>query len=240
MRKPIEMSVREFFNHLVHINAMELPKLPPFQADQSLAEDELIDILLFAFPKSWQGEMERQGFDPITRSPTDVMKFCERLESADALEGKFQKVAKDGKTNGKNKPNKKAKASDGEKYCHFHGKGNHNSNDCKTLKAMAESAKKGKSGNNSGKSHGNKTWNKKADDAKKESAKELSALIRKQIRAELNAIEVDDSDNESAKRKADSDDEEVNAVEMANFDFDNLDIDDDDADDKSVKSEIST
>ena len=53
-RKPVEMLVREYYSHLVRLNMEILPNLPPFQQNQSLREDEMVDILLFATPKSWQ------------------------------------------------------------------------------------------------------------------------------------------------------------------------------------------
>jgi hypothetical protein len=37
---------------------VELPHLPPFGVNQMLAMDEVINILLFATPNSWQVKME--------------------------------------------------------------------------------------------------------------------------------------------------------------------------------------
>ena len=64
-RKPREMSVRVHLQHLLRMNHDEIPNLPPFDPDQNLSMDELTDIILFGTPKSWQREMERQGFDPM-------------------------------------------------------------------------------------------------------------------------------------------------------------------------------
>ena len=65
MRKPMDMKVRPYFQALMRINTEELPSLPPFGNDQFLTEDEVLDILLFGTPRSWQQEMDRQGFDPV-------------------------------------------------------------------------------------------------------------------------------------------------------------------------------
>ena len=55
--------------------------LPPFREANKLAPDELIDILLFATPKSWQKEMERQGFDPMDdKEITDIVDFLENFD----------------------------------------------------------------------------------------------------------------------------------------------------------------
>jgi hypothetical protein len=43
----------------------ELPRLPPFAANQMLTNDEVINILLFGTPNSWQVEMEKQNWDPM-------------------------------------------------------------------------------------------------------------------------------------------------------------------------------
>jgi hypothetical protein len=51
--KPADMKVRTFHNHLSNMILNELPWLPPFAANQTLANDEVIDILLFATLNSW-------------------------------------------------------------------------------------------------------------------------------------------------------------------------------------------
>lgn len=52
-RKPAGMSVRTYYQHLTYINNVEIPLLTTNQRAQ-LGDDEIIDILLFATPKSWQ------------------------------------------------------------------------------------------------------------------------------------------------------------------------------------------
>ena len=59
-RKPAGMKVR--YQHLVRVNYEEIPCIPPFDPQQVFTTDELLDILLFGPPKTWQREMERQGF----------------------------------------------------------------------------------------------------------------------------------------------------------------------------------
>ena len=50
-RKPIDMKIRTYVQHLRRINEEELPRLPPFRANQALTPDELLDIVLFGAPK---------------------------------------------------------------------------------------------------------------------------------------------------------------------------------------------
>jgi hypothetical protein len=78
MRKPHDMRIRQFVNHLHRINYEELPQLPPFGPNQPLSQDELLDIVLFGIPKSWIKEMDRQDFDPFKQTTlTQVVDFCE-------------------------------------------------------------------------------------------------------------------------------------------------------------------
>jgi len=45
--------------HIIRINSQEIAQLPPhFNDAQMLSEDEIVDILLFGAPKSWQRDME--------------------------------------------------------------------------------------------------------------------------------------------------------------------------------------
>ena len=59
-RKPGDMKFRQFVNNFTRINVEELPLLPPFGANQSLAQDEVLEIFQYAIPNSWNKEMRRQ------------------------------------------------------------------------------------------------------------------------------------------------------------------------------------
>ncbi len=223
-RKPVDMKVRTFYQHLVRMNLVELPKLPPFNAYNSLSTDELLDIILYGVPKSWVREMDRQGFDPMLNTLDTVITFLEQIESAEEAEGKRANTDNQSGNKKNNKSNKKAKGSSdngkGQKYCSYHGKGNHSSDECNKLRNDPDAAKK---------KFGNKSWTKKADDAAKAEKKELAAFVKKAIakgvRKELNSID--------KKRKADSDDEfDLNALdaELKEFNYEdmqNLKIDSD-------------
>jgi hypothetical protein len=53
-RKPTDMKVRTYYQHLVQVNQDELPApLPPFGRNQHLLDDEIINILCYGTPKSW-------------------------------------------------------------------------------------------------------------------------------------------------------------------------------------------
>ena len=226
-RKPADMKIRTYFQHLTRINESELPLLPPFQLAQNLPPDEIVDILIYATPKSWMREMDRQGFDPISKTPLEVVDFQERIEQSEDFDG--QVVDRQQKSTSSNKDKKKKKqrtdgGSSGTQFCLKHGKCNHTSDECEVLKRLA------KEESNSGGKFGNKTWNRKADEAKKASKKELAAFVKKAIakgvKKELNSVD--------KKRKSSDDDSfDLNAFEgeLEGFnykDMENLSLDDDD------------
>jgi len=222
-RKPQDMKVREFFNHLCRINMEELPKIPPVSPNNALSGDEIIDILLFAFPQSWQSEMNRQGFDPTDHTPMQLIDFCERMELAEAMDAdkNTKKVStKTNKTEGRI-PKKQKTSGEPKFYCKTHGKNySHNTEDCRVGKSK------------------NKSWSRKAEDGKKQ-AKDLASFIKKTIKAELNAI--DKKRKSSDTDSVSSEEGEVNAVDEldpARIDFSKMSVDSDssrsDDDDVSV------
>jgi len=140
-RKPVDMGVREHLMHILRINSQEIPRLPPhFNATQMLSDDEIVDILLFGTPKSWQQEMGHQGLDPLASAPHDAAAFIERIEMPGDFDRdkKTTKVVpgKSKKTSGYAKGNSDA---DGSKHCMLHGNNNtHDASECKTLMAQAK------------------------------------------------------------------------------------------------------
>jgi len=87
-RKPIDMGIRTYLMHIIRINSQEIMRLPPnFNKAQMLSEDKIIDILLFGTPKSWQREMDRQGFDPLASDPAKVVAFMERIKMSEDFDG---------------------------------------------------------------------------------------------------------------------------------------------------------
>ena len=87
-RKPADMRMHDYYQRPVFINAQELPRLPPFGAgaQQWFSDADLIDIMLFATPKKWQREMDRMGFNPLTKNTVELLAFmenCEAIEDCD-------------------------------------------------------------------------------------------------------------------------------------------------------------
>ena len=227
MRKPVDMKIRNYYQNLIRLNDEELPNLPPFSVDNKLSEDELLDILLFGTPRSWQNEMERQNFDPIVAGIHGAVDFMEGIEASEPP----PEVAK---PKAKGSANKKKKNDDKKPpyYCEQHGANyTHDTKDCRFL---------GNKKTGSGRKSKNKTWDRKANEASEQSKKELAALIgktvNKAVKKQLASVD--------KKRKSDEDDGDCFLVETLTKDLDgfnyeemaNLKIDDDD---QSVVSEAS-
>jgi len=105
-RKPLDMSVKQHIMHIYRSNTEEIPCCPPaFNNGQCLSDNEIIDILLFGTPKSWQREMDHQGFAPLTKTPTELVEFMERIEMSEDFDGNKKVVAVMKKGNNKKKAN---------------------------------------------------------------------------------------------------------------------------------------
>ena len=238
-RKPADMSVRQYYQNLYHINTQEIPSLPPFGTCQSFCEDKFIDIILYGTPGSWAREMECQGFDPMDHTAEEVVAFMEQLESAEAHDKTATKV--ESKKTDKSSPNKKKSSKEdsskkGTKYCEIHGHCNHTSEECRTSKKRyksdkSDSKKQYAKGNN-------KSWKKSSEEETTVAKKDLAVLIKKVARKEM-------ATSKDKKRKA-SDNEEGFLVECLNKpldgfnykDMDDLCIDSQDEDTES-KDEVS-
>ena len=199
MRKPLDMKVRAYAQHLVRLNQSDLPNLPPFHQNQALTQDELLDILLFGTPRSWQNEMDRQGFDPIEKGfyPTvDFMENMEGLEDKPAASTMTKPTPKD-KSKSKNQDNESAKKK-ATHYCQRHGPNyTHDTADCRALKGKDKDGK-----------FSNKTWTRKADESNSKSKKELAVLLAKSVEKQVKAGVKKQLAALQKKRKADDSDEE--------------------------------
>ena len=229
MRKPADMKVRAYYQQITRINTEEVASLPPFALDQALGDDEMIDILLYGSPKSWQKEMDRQGFDPLEHPIQEVVDFMENIESSEDFDGSKVDSSKKKLSKATNKNSK-----NGDRYCMLHGKGNHSTEDCIQLKEQAKRLKSERSSNQSGGKtfHKNKTWQKDAAKASAKAKSDLAALIKKTVRKEVAVVQ--------KKRKPSDDDSiDLNALEeLKDFNYDQfkgMSIEDD----NSVNDEAS-
>ena len=244
LKKTIDMSVRDFANRIQKMNE-DLKEFPPFThhvSPQTLREDELTEIFVHACPKRWLRKMDELDFDYLVKDTQEIIAFLERMEASEATD--FDEVRNDSKTNGKGngkkKNAKKGKKSsgDGSFYCLHHGKNtSHNTDDCMVLKALAKEAK---GGNGNKPKSKNKTWTKKAADAKSEVKKEIQAFIKKAEKSRKKELNAFIKEINAKKRKPSDEDEalsvssgSVNQMDLTQIDFDDLD----ETDVKSVSCE---
>ena len=201
--------------------------------NQFLQDDELLDIILCGTPKSWEREMDKQGFDPFANAINDVIQKLEDIETAEGFDADAVKVTskkdkKKPKGNGKGnnhnnkKDNNKSSDSNGQKYCMFHGWGNHTSEQCERLKQQIKKLKSGDSDNNTNSSKSGKTgdWKKKADAAKSKAKDNFVTFMNQTVQK---AVEEAVKSN---KRKSDDESEgslaAFDKMELADFDYDKM------------------
>ena len=134
--------------------------------------------------------MERQGFDPMSKSIAEVVDFMENIESVEPTPTKSESKKKDTK-----KP--KTSKKDEQKppyYCKTHqANWSHDTKDCRNPNK--------ENGNNNG---GNKTWSRKVDKDKKKSQKELATIIARALKGQVKKHLA----SAKKKRKSDNDNKE--------------------------------
>jgi hypothetical protein len=149
MRKPKTMTTREFAARVAELNAY-LKDFPPFANNQELPEEEVLDLLEFGVPNSWQKNMVLQGFEPLNHTASEFVAFCERHEFTEgSLDNSEKNVAKpkpspkggdDRKSGAKSSveahSNKKRKHSD--KWCDLHQTHGHDTSECKVVQAQIQ------------------------------------------------------------------------------------------------------
>ena len=145
MRKPKEMTTREYIARVNEINGY-LALFPPFGLNQTLPNDELLDLLEFGVPSVWQREFWRQGWDPIEHSVTEFTEFCERLEFTETMYNETHAKKRprantdlngnNGNSKSKIKPNGK-KTGKSSKWCELHQTDTHDTSECKIILAQA-------------------------------------------------------------------------------------------------------
>jgi hypothetical protein len=152
MRKPRNMTTREFAARVNELNEY-LKQFPPYDDDQELAEEEILDILEFAVPNTWQKNMVLQGFDPLMHTSSDFVAFCERHEftegnldnSNDKKEAKPKTSLKssynDEKSRAKSSAEAKSKTNKRkttEKWCDLHQTHGHDTHECKVVQSQIQ------------------------------------------------------------------------------------------------------
>ena len=227
LRKPGNMTVRAYFSRVNEINSYLtlFPDICPDEPATSLDNNELLDLMEFGIPASWQRELVKIGFDPTNHTIQEFQEFCERMELTETLDPNRKpsgdkrfdkndrnKNLKRGQNGQKLFPDEKEKEI---KFCLYHGKNpTHNSDECKVLKGQADRMKG--------------TYEATSTDRKKSFKKRQEAMAIGE--------EVIERRDEAAKKKRttkEKDDDEI-------YKFEELKIESDDTPNSSTESEESS
>lgn len=215
LRKPVDTSIREYTARVVELNAY-LPRFPEPRAGvaaTALEDDELLDVLEFGCPNSWQRQMLLQDFDPVGHTVQEFVRFCERVEATEDKPEPKKKNSKSDNGSGAKKARAHARDEDsgtkktkGSKDCMLHGTDcGHSTDQCYTLKAQAKRMKG--------------MYEAQAPDKKKEFKKkqELHAIVAEAVEKALSRDTKASTGKRKRRAREDSGDEE-------DYDFDKLSI----------------
>jgi hypothetical protein len=143
VRKPAEMSTKMFAARIQELNNF-LPLFPAINdvIVTKLDEDEIVDVMEYGIPRSWQRKMVEHDFDSMSATVREFVDFCERMESVERAEGTNPRKPTEhkGERTNKHKNKKSRHLNDGDRksgnFCLVHGdtgpKG-HSTNECKVL-----------------------------------------------------------------------------------------------------------
>ena len=151
VRKPMGMTSRMFVARVQDELNNYLPHFPsqvPGEPIQKLDDDEIIDLMEFGVPRSWQKKMEEHNFDSTNTTIGEFLAFCERMERIETMDNAKsggggrpdQGGGRAGKTNDLNRKRKADVATrkfKGDKtyHCLYHGENNtHSTDECYLVK----------------------------------------------------------------------------------------------------------
>jgi len=157
------MKFRAFVNRVLELNG-HLDKFPEETTNVTptiLDNDEIKDILHHACPKSWQDQMTTLGFNFPEKTIEDMIEFCERFEQIedDVIPKKKKSSRKESSSSLSKKTTRKRKtvslsssssssdnSSEDErfKWCKYHGKCAHTTDECEDIERMCKEDKKRK------------------------------------------------------------------------------------------------
>jgi hypothetical protein len=149
MRKPKEVSTRQYVGAVATLNDT-LAKLPPaFDASQKIPDTDIMDIMASKAPKNFKELMTDHGFDPQTATTATFVEICERAETKEAIQKRRpSKYDSDDDSSVDERPRHKQKlhkkprnsySARKEFYCKEHGPNStHDTKDCKVIKGRLE------------------------------------------------------------------------------------------------------
>ena len=144
LRKPKGMTIRMYCARFSELNKY-LESFPPYNENQKLPDDELLEHFEFAIPNAWQKQMVLQGFNTLEHTTEEFVEFCEQLEfSKDFIVQPNNGQKATTRTGVRNTGSRQSAAKTPskrklDKFCLYHGMNStHVSDECRVLIDQAE------------------------------------------------------------------------------------------------------
>jgi hypothetical protein len=142
LRKPVDMKVRLYIERVQLLNTY-LKEFPPFNNNQSLPDDAVVEIAYHGLPRTWKDFLLMQGFDEQDGTIANLLDISQRIETMEEWSettkthaGKRTRSVSE-KTD--KSPNKKQRS---DFYCEYHGPNkSHGTKDCTKCKSILQSAR---------------------------------------------------------------------------------------------------
>lgn len=152
MRKPKDMSIRSYVERMLELNKylVYFPVKTGEPAAVPMPMDDIMDILKFGIPNTWQHRMIELGFDAQASTPSEFIELCQRISYGETSkeDGSTTKTKPSaGKEGAKlqpqssrktDKPSKTEANSKAAKYCPLHRTNGHDAKECKVLLAQVK------------------------------------------------------------------------------------------------------
>ena len=143
LRKPMDMKVRPYIERVQLLNTY-LKEFPPFNSNQALPDDAVVEIAYHGLPRSWKDFLLMQGFDEQEGNIDNLLDISQRIETMEEWteSNKSSTGKRDRSVSEKSdkSPNKKQKTGF---FCEYHGPNkSHGTKDCTAVKAILQSARK--------------------------------------------------------------------------------------------------
>jgi hypothetical protein len=138
MRKPQSMKIRNYVDRILEINnyLKYFPTKTGETAATILPDDEIMDILTYGIPNSWQKKIVELNFDTQASNPNEFIELCERISYGETITDgpmvKAKQIA--GEKGAKGQPSSSRKNltksqhtpdPNGQKYCPLHKTNSH-------------------------------------------------------------------------------------------------------------------
>ena len=155
MKKPRDLSAKQFVEHVIHINALleRFPDTSSTTAAAKMPEGKILDVLEASMPCAWQKHMRLQGFKSLKSTIKEFVKFSKQLELTEDVPAKKgadnstnqegQGKIKHARTTESKKQGRPDNNAEDKFHCMLHGPNpTHNTKNCCNLKKHVDKLKK--------------------------------------------------------------------------------------------------